>query len=76
MLRNENPIYDVSKNEIQEELQQPRSFFMNIKERLLFSTKGKVFSHSTEFITFQSGTSAASLPSLSLAVVLLTLQEK
>lgn len=39
--------------------------FMNITAQLLFSTKGKVLSHSTEFITFQSGTSAASLPFLS-----------
>lgn len=42
----------------------------------LVLNRRKVFSHSTEFITFQSGRSLARLSPLSLPVISLTVQEK
>lgn len=42
----------------------------------LVLNRRKVFSHSTAFITFQSGRSLASLSPLSLPVISLTVQEK
>ena len=63
MVCNENPIYDVSKKEEHAETMAAMcDSLWRLKHNFLFSTMGKAFSPSTEFITFQSCTSAASLP--------------